>query len=239
MLKEAIILAGGMGTRLNSVLEGIPKPMALISGKPFLEYLLDYLELQNVTHVVLSVGYKHEIISKHFKHFYRTIAISYAIESKPIGTGGGIKKALNMIKSDNVFIINGDSFFKINFDALLDRHSCQNADLTIALKPMNNFKRYAIVDTTNKGKVIGFREKQFEVSGNINAGIYLIKTDLFERIKMPEKFSFEKDFMGEKISKLDMYSMTFDKYFIDIGIPEDYQRAQKELKKEMFLLKED
>ncbi|MFX0195930.1 MAG: sugar phosphate nucleotidyltransferase, partial [Candidatus Hodarchaeota archaeon] len=111
MVKETIILAGGSGTRLQKVVQDVPKPMADINGSPFLEYLLCYLNKQEIKKVILSVGYKYRVIQDYFGTEYKDLVLEYSIEKEPLGTGGGIKKALNLVKSDDVYIINGDTFF--------------------------------------------------------------------------------------------------------------------------------
>jgi D-glycero-alpha-D-manno-heptose 1-phosphate guanylyltransferase len=140
--KEAIILAGGAGTRLKSVVKDIPKPMALVAEKPFLEYLLSYLENYGIEHVILSVGYNWKVISDHFKSQYGSMKISYAVEDKPLGTGGGIRLALEKVKGDNTFILNGDTFFKVNLHDLSEFHFAHGADMSITVKRKKDFFRY-------------------------------------------------------------------------------------------------
>ena len=135
--KEAIILAGGLGTRLKSVLEGIPKPMALIAEKPFLEYLLKYLQSYGIEHVILSVGYNWEIISDYFGSKYTSMEISYAIEDEPMGTGGGIRLALEKVKGEHTFILNGDTFFKVNLRDLSEFHFAHQADMSMTIKTIH------------------------------------------------------------------------------------------------------
>lgn len=225
---EAIILAGGFGSRLKSVVPNIPKPMALINDKPFLGYLFEYLLRNNVCKVILSVGYKYESIIEYFGTRYKDITIAYSIEDEPLGTGGGIKKALELVHSDNVFILNGDTFFDISLDCLQRKHIDNDADLTLSLKPMKAYDRYGTV-IVEMDRVISFEEKQFKNSGNINGGIYIAKSTLFDKIDLPTKFSFELDFMENYVESLKIYTYSADRYFIDIGIPEDYEKARREL----------
>lgn len=226
---EAIVLAGGFGTRLKSHIFDVPKPMAPINGEPFLEYLLQYLIKQNITSVILSTGYKHDIIANYFGTNYKGIKIRYSVEDEPLGTGGAIKKALEIANEKNVYIINGDTLFYVNLLTLMDKHLIENADITIALKPMRNFDRYGEVKTIND-KVIGFEEKGYKEFGNINGGVYIIKTEIFSKFDLPTKFSFEKDFLEKYNSKINISSLIQDTYFIDIGIPEDYIKIQMEFK---------
>jgi D-glycero-alpha-D-manno-heptose 1-phosphate guanylyltransferase len=225
---EAIILAGGLGTRLRSMITDLPKPMAPIANKPFLWYLLSYLSQYDIQKVVLSVGYKYEMIQAFFGDRFAGMEINYAIEEEPLGTGGGIRRALDQTNGDTVLILNGDTFFAVDFAELANVHSSQNADLTLALKPMINFDRYGNVVTVAT-RVIGFEEKKLFKSGNINGGVYLMNANLFERLGFGEKFSFEKDFLEKYIMQLNFQALISNAYFIDIGIPEDYLIAQTEL----------
>lgn len=222
---EVVVLAGGFGTRLKSVVTDVPKPMAPINGKPFLEYLLQYLISNNVKHVVLSVGYKSEIIQNYFRDSYKNITITYSIEGKPLGTGGAIKKAIKYIKGDQFYILNGDTFFNISLNAIkLERSTF----IKIALKHVYNTTRYGFVVLDNKGKISKFLKKSNKSFGKINAGIYLTRVNLFDNYKLSESFSFEK-FLEENIKNLHAFGKVFDNYFIDIGVPEDYDKANKEL----------
>jgi D-glycero-alpha-D-manno-heptose 1-phosphate guanylyltransferase len=225
---EAIILAGGFGTRLKSVVSDIPKPMAPVNEKPFLCYLLDYLKKNDVNKVILSVGYKYKKIVDYFGFKYKDIILEYAIEEEPLGTGGAIKKAVSNVKQENVFVLNGDTFFNISLHSLHRIHISYNSDLTISLKPMKNYDRYGSVICRNN-KVVGFEEKHFKKAGDINGGIYILKTSVLLNLDMPAKFSFESDFMEKKVRELKMFAYKTDQYFIDIGIPEDYEKARKEL----------
>lgn len=230
MLNECIILAGGLGTRLQSVVNDVPKVLAVVNGKPFLHYILQEVTRQKISQIVLSVGYKHELIESFCKKNHSNLSINYAIEEEPLGTGGGIALALQQSKSENVLIINGDTFFQINFDLLFDLHQSHTACFSIALKPMKNFDRYGSVVINDQNRITGFKEKQFQTEGTINAGIYLLNKKDFLKSRFPQKFSFEKDFMEKYYQSFNMHGFSFDNYFIDIGIPEDYYKAQQDFK---------
>ena len=222
---EAIVLAGGLGTRLRSVVSDLPKPMAPIGNKPFLEYILKYLQKNGITKVVLSVGYKWETIKEYFGNSFENMELIYSVEDEPLGTGGAIKKALTLCKEKNIFIINGDTFFDVNLQNLeLDN----NSKIQLSLKSMKNFNRYGCVETSEKGLVTTFTEKGYRESGNINGGIYLMSKNIIDEFDLEEKFSFEK-FMQNNFEQLNISTKVFDNYFIDIGIPEDYQKAKSEL----------
>ncbi len=229
MISTAIILAGGFGTRLLSVVKDLPKPMADISGKPFLEYVLNYLQQQGIKKSILSVGYKWYSIKSCFGDSFGEMKLEYIVEDSPLGTGGAILKAVNSSKEKEFFIFNGDTFFNIDLAQLEARHELQNTKLSIALKPMKNFDRYGVVQTDSENNIISFQEKKFYEEGNINGGIYILHRDLFSGFNFSEKFSFEKDVMEKYCTEKKFAAFSFDDYFIDIGIPEDYKRAQIEL----------
>lgn len=226
---EAIVLAGGFGTRLQSVVTDVPKPMAPINGKPFLEYILKYLKKNCVTKVVLSVCYKWETIKDYFGNNFEDVELVYVVEDEPLGTGGAIKKSLNEIKNQNVYIINGDTFFNIELNLLKLQN---NETIEIALKNMVDFDRYGCVEQNDKGIVSDFTEKGYKKEGNINGGIYLINKNIFDSYNISTKFSFE-EFMQNNFKKLNIKTKIFDNYFIDIGIPEDYEKAQSEIKEQV------
>lgn len=215
---EAIVLAGGFGTRLKEVVSDVPKPMAPVNGKPFLEYLLKDLSKKGIKHAILAVGYKKEIIKEYFKNRYENIEITYSEELTPLGTGGAIKKALKLAKEEDVFIVNGDTFFDIDLKGMKEFYTEKKSTLTVAVKEMENFDRYGSL-VIKENRIIEFEEKKKKDSGKINGGIYLIKKDLLDRIEK-ENFSFEKEILEAK--KVEKYSYESKGYFIDIGIPEDY-----------------
>ncbi len=232
--KEAIILAGGKETRLQSVVSDIPKSMALINDVPFLNYMLNYLEKYGIEHVILSVGYKWKAIYEYFGDQYNSIRLSYAIEEDPLGTGGRIKLALKKAEGEDIYILNGDTFFDVNLSDLSEFYFAHQSDMAITIKRKGNFFRYGTVEL-DVCKVTGFREKQPLKSGLINGGVYIMKKGLFESFNMPEKFSFEADFMEKKISELRICAMRCNEYFIDIEIPADYEKAKKELAARIIL----
>lgn len=223
--KEAIILAGGLGTRLQGIVSDVPKPMAPVANAPFLKYILQYLKAQGVGKVVLAVGYKHQVISNYFGNNFEGIHLTYAIEVEPLGTGGGLRLAIEKLVDDKVFVINGDTFFDVDLWALEQLAIEQKSDLCIALKPLNKFDRYGSVEIRGH-RVVQFKEKQFVKEGLINGGIYWMKTELLKDFKEGSKFSFEKEVMESKVQNKIFSGLISNTYFIDIGIPEDYQKAQ-------------
>jgi len=229
LIRTAIILAGGLGTRLQSVVKDLPKSMADIAGKPFLEYQLNYLESQEINHVIFSVGYKYEPIQSYFGNRFKGIELQYAIEKEPLGTGGAVINAIGLCKEDAVFIVNGDTFYPVPLDNLFYYHCEKKAGISLALKQMENFDRYGVVNINGHNAITGFEEKKFRKSGLINGGIYLADVNVLRALKLPVKFSLEKDLFEKYVDSVSLYGFSFPQYFIDIGIPEDYARAQTEL----------
>jgi len=230
MIKEAIILAGGLGTRLRTAVPDLPKCMAPVSGKPFLFFVIDHLQKQGVNKFIFSLGYKSEIIIDYTKSQYPKINIQYSIEDTPLGTGGAIKLAASKATEKNVLVVNGDTLFAVNIEQLAVLHEATDADCTLCLKPMKNFERYGVVELNSNAAVASFKEKQFYKTGLINGGVYALNTKKFLQEALPEKCSFEKDYLEQYYTKRSIFGIVQDAYFIDIGIPEDYEKAQKELK---------
>ncbi len=231
MIKEAILLAGGFGTRLQKAVPDLPKPMAPVNGRPFIEYILDYYIQYNFNKFILSVGYKHEAFATHFANGYKGCEIIFAIEKEPLGTGGGIKKALDSVATPEVLVLNADTFFELDLIGLYLSHKKTNADLTIALRQMNDTGRYGSVEIDEDHRVTGFTEKcTTSKPGYINGGIYLLKKDIFNNLDLPDKFSMEKDFLEVYYNALKIGGFPSKGYFLDIGIPEDYEKAQHDLK---------
>ena len=225
---EVIILAGGLGTRLRSTIGNeIPKCMAPIDGKPFLWYLLKYLTRYKVSHVVLSVGHlRHVIINwidKYGEEFPFTF--NYSVEETPLGTGGGIKQAFSKCIGKDVVVLNGDTFFDVDLDDLYNKHYLASAAISLALKKMKNFERYGqvLVDSVDH-HVKTFCEKQYCEEGFINGGVYYINRS---RVQWPDetKFSFETAVLESGVKQGNLYAFDFGGYFIDIGIPSDYDKA--------------
>jgi len=227
--REAIILAGGLGTRLRSSLPDIPKCMAPIQGTPFLAFVMEWLLEQGVEHFIFSLGYKHEMISAWLEAQYADLKISIVLEEEPLGTGGGIKLACSKVTSGSVVVVNGDTLFKANVNKIMAFHDMCGAHCTLALKPMRNFDRYGLVDVQKDYSISAFREKQFCEEGLINGGVYILNVKKFLAEDLPQKFSFEKDYLEKFVGQRRFFGYVQDEYFIDIGIPEDYARAQVEL----------
>lgn len=229
MITEAIILAGGLGTRLQSAVSDVPKCMAPIRHKPFLYYVINELQQQGIETFIFSLGYMYEIVESYLSKELSHIPYQLSIENEPLGTGGAIQLACSKAKQENILVVNGDTLFKVNISTLSQFHTQQKAACTIALKPMKNFERYGVVTIDDKGLITSFEEKKYYASGFINGGVYALHIDPFIQRKFSAKFSFEKDYLECTVKEKNIFGCVQDNYFIDIGIPDDYVKAQKDL----------
>lgn len=218
-----------MGTRLRPVVADIPKPMAPVCGRPFLAYILEQLKSHGVQRAVLSTGYRHEVVEEYFGQQYGSLSLAYSVETEPLGTGGGIKKGLELCSAHNVLILNGDTFFDVDLEAMVAFHQRTRADITVALKEMVDFDRYGAVKLEGE-RIVAFHEKEMCAKGYINGGVYLVRKALLTGFELPERFSFEVDFLGKFLHSLKVVGFKADGYFIDIGIPEDYEKAGRDCK---------
>jgi D-glycero-alpha-D-manno-heptose 1-phosphate guanylyltransferase len=229
-ITTAIILAGGLGTRLQSAVPDLPKCMAPVAGKPFIAYVIDHLQQQGIQQFIFALGYKNESFHEYLSQIVPSGNYQLSIEKEPLGTGGAIKQACTLLSEANVLVANGDTLFKINLDTLDAFHSARSSQCTLCLKPMKQFNRYGVVELYPDQRISNFKEKQFYEEGYINGGIYALNSEQFTGEDLPAKFSFEKDYLEKLYKERRMYGLVQDGYFIDIGIPEDYERAQEELK---------
>jgi D-glycero-alpha-D-manno-heptose 1-phosphate guanylyltransferase len=231
MKMDVIILAGGAGTRLRPVVKDIPKPMADINGRPFLHYLLGYLQRFNVNSFVFSAGYKPEVIQDYFGDEFSGIPVRYAVEQEPLGTGGGIRLAMEKCTTEQVLVLNGDTFFRIDPDDMLQKHLRKRADLSICLRKLNDVSRFGTIEANADERITAFREKSGKSGpGFVNGGIYIFNRSVLAGLGLPDKFSVETDLFERFTSKLRMFAYRSEGYFIDIGIPEEYRRAQEEFR---------
>ncbi len=226
---EAIILAGGLGTRLRDVVPDLPKCMAPVNGHPFVFYVIKYLKSQGIKDFIFSLGHRSDAFTAYLSKLLSPKNYQLIIEKEPLGTGGAIQLACKYAKEKNVVVTNGDSIFKTDIQKQTAFHISKNADCTLALKSMENFERYGVVELNPDATIASFKEKQFYLKGYINGGIYILNKELFELEGFPEKFSFETDYLQKYYSQRRIFGLVQKGYFIDIGIPEDYLKAQTEL----------
>ncbi|MEI7444266.1 MAG: nucleotidyltransferase family protein [Burkholderiales bacterium] len=221
---EAIVLAGGLGTRLRQVVPDLPKPMAPVAGRPFLEILLTALAARGVDRVVLSVGHRAEAITGHFGTRWGGLEIEAAVEDTPLGTGGALRFALDRCRRDPVLVLNGDTFLDLDLEALARRWDTEGRPLIVAraVPDTARFGRLEAVD----GQLAGFSEKGTAGPGLINAGTYLVPRDLLDAFPAGRPFSLETDYLVPRAVARGFGVFVSDGLFIDIGVPDDYARAQ-------------
>ena len=224
---EAVILAGGFGTRLREIVADVPKSMAKVGEKPFLEILLISLEQKGFKRAILSLGYKAEIIMNYFGANFRDIELVYEVEKTPLGTGGALKAALENCKETYSFIFNGDTFLDLEVADVKGMWEANQNPIIVARK-VSDVSRYGQLSLSN-GCITSFLSKGGVGSGLINAGCYLLPKNFFKNYEFHSSFSLEEDFLPKYIKSNFVNVFTSRGYFIDIGIPADYFRAQTEL----------
>ena len=232
MISTAIVLAGGLGTRLKGVLKGLPKPMAPIRDRPFLEYQMDFWIDQGISRFILSVGYLNQTISSHFGDSYRSVQINYVQENTPLGTGGGLLMAAKNL-AEPFLLLNGDTFFEVDLNDLCLFHNEHNAEWTMSLFRSKDLDRYLGVELSKTGEIVVLKSEQSQIDLLVNGGVYLISPSAISRLNLNPgiKSSLEDQLLpsflslGGKLFGIECYGK-----FIDIGVPEDYYRAQKILK---------
>ena len=226
---EAIILAGGLGTRLRKVLPDLPKPMAPIQGRPFLEFILTHLSINGFQHVILSLGYRAEKIRDFFGASFREMKLSYVIENSPLGTGGGMRLAIQKSIENHVYVFNGDTFLDLDFCQV--EKFWQSSKIPIVIvRPVQDSSRYGRI-TVENGRISGFIEKGVPGPGLMNAGCYILPKGAIDLFVPEQPFSFELDYLVKEAAQGVIGYYVEKGYFIDIGVLEDYRRAEFELPK--------
>ena len=233
---EAILLCGGLGTRLRSVVSDRPKPMADIAGKPFLHYLVKMLSESGVKHLIFALGYMGEQIEAYFQSGEEYgLSISYSYEDSPLGTGGAIRNALSKVSGENVLVLNADTYFHTDYESLLREQLKNKAAMTIASRKIEDISRYGAILKDESGRILRWNEKmssdqaEAPCPGEINGGIYVMQKSLIEKI--PEgKQSLENDCIPAWLEDgLYLQAIPSDGYFMDIGIPEDYAQFKEDV----------
>jgi D-glycero-alpha-D-manno-heptose 1-phosphate guanylyltransferase len=226
-MREAIVLAGGFGTRLKQVVPEVPKPMASIAGRPFLEILLSTLARKDFARVVLSLGFMAEKIITHFGDCYSGMELVYEVDPQPLGTGGAIRAALMRCESEHVFVFNGDTYIDLEVDELESvRRASQNP--VIVVREVPNTERFGRIEM-NGGRVIAFYEKGVYGVGLINAGCYVLPRGALNSFPFGQSFSLETEYLAKELDRIHFNGFVTHGHFIDIGVPEDFSRAQIEL----------
>ncbi|PZR76863.1 MAG: galactokinase [Chthoniobacterales bacterium] len=223
---EAIILAGGKGTRLRTVVSDRPKVMAMVNERPFLSRLLDQLKRAQIKSVVLSTGYMAEQIESAIGESYDGISVRYSREAQPLGTAGGLRLALGKTVSEPVLVLNGDSFCAVDLEEFYQYHCAKNARATILLTQVEDTSRFGRVETDDRGSVIKFEEKGGVASpGWINAGVYCLDRNVVEDLPQGEEKSLEREVFPELIGS-GLFGFRGGGDFVDIGTPQSYGEAQ-------------
>lgn len=226
-MREAIVLAGGFGTRLRELVPDWPKPMAPVAGRPFLEILLSSLASKGFSRVVLSLGYMAEKISSHFGSSFAGMELDYVVEDRPLGTGGAVRLAMTRCTQDHVFVLNGDTFLDLEASAIDEYWLSRRNPLIVARQVPDTarFGRLLVQDD----RVLGFTEKGVSGQGLINGGCYVFDRAQLNQFELNQPFSLEADYLAQAVQRLPVNVFVTSGHFIDIGVPEDYQRAQIEL----------
>ena len=223
-------------TRLHSVLNGLPKPLADINGEPFLKYQFENWINNGFNDFIISLHYQAELIvnflDKNRDDLLKNCKIQYIIEETPLGTGGGIRLAMTKCYTSDVLVLNGDSFFDVNITDHFNNHISKQADCSLALRKVFNASRYGTILLGIGNAIETFKEKNnIEQTGLINGGVYILNRKLYlSKTNEAVPFSIEKDFYESRINELHIFGFEYDGYFIDIGIPEDYNKAQTDFK---------
>jgi D-glycero-alpha-D-manno-heptose 1-phosphate guanylyltransferase len=229
VVTSAVILAGGLGTRLRDTVPDVPKPMAPVNGRPFLEHQIDYWIGQGIGHFILSVGYLREVIMEHFGTSYRNARIDYAVENTPLGTGGGLLLAVDRLVDQKSFLLlNGDTFFEVNLDELVGFHTSSQSDWTISLFATSDTGRYMGLEVAADGRILSLRSAAGQPRWLANGGVYLVRPELLSASawKPGIRLSLEDDIMPALIERgARFYGHECEGRFIDIGVPEDYLRS--------------
>lgn len=228
-MTTAIILAGGLGTRLRSVVSEVPKPMAPIKGRPFLAYQLDYWVLQGVTRFILSVGYKYELIVDYFGREYKGAVIDYVVEETSLGTGGGLLLALEKLDSEAAFLLlNGDTYFAVDLQQLIQFSTMHDADWCFSLFHTEDLTRYMGMELSQEGQITRLKSHQSQSSCWANGGVYWVKKRALLNYQSStiKRISLEDEILPEALAAgQGLFGMQSTKVFIDIGVPEDYYRS--------------
>ncbi len=227
---KAVILAGGLGTRLRAEVPDLPKPLAPVGGRPFLAWQLDALAAAGLSEVILSVGYRAKAINGALGNQHGSLSLSYIMEETPLGTGGALRRAFERIPlGEPVWAMNGDTFVELDYERMRAQHGAAAPGvISMALTEVADGSRYGTVEVEG-GRVVRFKDKGASARALINAGVYLLHPDLFRGHTLPNAFSFERDFLAARLKELEVRAFETGGYFIDIGVPADYARAQTEL----------
>ena len=233
-VRTAVVLAGGLGTRLRSAVPDLPKPMAPVAGRPFLEHLLDRWIAQGIDRFVLSVAYRHEIIQAHFGGRYRTARIDYVVEPAPLGTGGALLLAMSALDPEVPFLLlNGDTYFAVDLTRLDAFARAHDAEWCISLFRANEAGRYMGMQVESDGRIVALKSNTDDVGRLANGGVYRILPRAVRALPFAagQKVSLEDDmFTAAVAASARVFGLECPAPFINIGVPSDYHRAHEILR---------
>lgn len=225
---KAIVLCGGLGTRLGNLTYDTPKPAIIVAGRPFITHVLDQLLSASPEEFVLAVSFQWQKLQAAIGHQWKGVKVSYSVEHSPLGTGGAIRQAMQQANVNEALVANGDTLLRQDAAKLVQFAREHDADIAIALKQLADISRFGKVRIDHANRITAFEEKKTGASGLINSGLYYLRSSVFDGVETPS-FSLEKEILSGQLNRLQMFGMPTDAYFIDMGIPEDLARAQIEL----------
>ena len=229
---DVLVLAGGRGTRLQPVLGEKAKVLAQVAGKPFLSHLLSRLGAQGIQKVVLALGCFHQEVLEYLEHqSCEGLQVIPVVEDEPLGTAGAIRNALEVLESDPVFVVNGDTYAEVPLESLLSFHQEHGAAVTLAAAYKKDIQRYGSVEIDETGQVVRFVEKGESVSGHVSAGVYVISRRVIEMIPTHRAVSWERDTLPGLLGE-GLFAWCGPFRFLDIGTPASYERAREFLEKQ-------
>lgn len=226
---DVVILCGGLGKRLRSVVSDRPKPMAEIGGKPFVQILIEHIASFGFHRFVLGAGYKADMIASHFRSVSLPLEIEVSVEDQPMGTGGGLKHVCDLLKAETVLVLNGDSFCNVDYIMMVAEHRARNADATVAVTPVPDAGAFGSISLDADGLVTSFDEKKTGGQGLVNAGVYVFRKCVVESLPPTVPLSLEKDIFPELTRRRQLYAHVVEGPLLDIGTPDNYGRAQQSL----------
>lgn len=227
--RDCIILCGGLGKRLQSIVHDVPKVMAQVDGRPFLNFIIEFLKSKNVERIVLCTGYKADLVERYYRQQDFGLIIDFSTENEPLGTGGALKNAREVISSDPFFVLNGDSFLPIDLQAFLDFHMEKKSIASMLISEVEDGKDFGNLEIDENQQIVDFREKDVGTKKQlVNAGIYCFSQKAFSCMPETKKFSLENDFFPKLIGNK-FYGYCTDKEFMDISTPERYESAKQKL----------
>jgi D-glycero-alpha-D-manno-heptose 1-phosphate guanylyltransferase len=224
---KAVILCGGLGTRLGELTRGTPKPMLPVAGRPFIAHVLDHVGVAGVDEIVLAAGFAWETLRDYVGETWRKIPVGYSVEPRPLGTGGALRLAMNTAGIDRALVLNGDTLFRMDIAQFI-AEADEDAETCMSLRTVPDCSRYGRVVLDSAGRVTSFGEKGFSGPGLINAGVYIQKRSALEEFR-DGPFSLETDYLAVRFNRALFAGYVQNAYFIDIGVPEDLDRARREL----------